>query len=171
MTIRNALIAASAALALGALASASLAATVSATAPATVTIMSPVTITKTQNLVFGKVTRPTTGANTISMDASGVISKTGGGNAAIITTPGTSAAKFDVVGSSGQTFTTLETLSFTDPGLISPGVVGPVASNGILGTIPAGGTQELRYGGSFGIDNTTPIQDYSGTLQVTVTYN
>ena len=44
-------------------------------------------------------------------------------------------------------------------------------STGTLGTVPANGTQELKFGGQFDISSTTTAQPYTGTLTVTVNYN
>ena len=44
-------------------------------------------------------------------------------------------------------------------------------TTGTLGTIPAAGVQEIRYGGQFDMGSATPAQAYTGTLSVTVNYN
>ena len=172
MKIRNALIAAGAALAVSAAATAAFAAgSVSTTAPASVTVLSPVTITKTQNLVFGSVIRPSnTGTNTVSLDQNDSISISGSGNGSLVTST-VSSAKFDVAGVTGTTFTTTQSLSFTQAGPTNVTATVPIASNGTLGTIPASGVQELRYGGSFDMHAATTAQAYTGNLSVTINYN
>jgi hypothetical protein len=152
MNIRNALLAAGGALAISGLATGAWASgTVSATANATATVISPTTITKTQDMNFGTVVRPTTGGS-------------------VVTSP-TTSAKFNIAVQTATNYTLAQTLTFTQSGLtnITPGTA--VATTGTLGTVAANGTQEIRYGGSFDIGVATPIQNYTGTLSVTVTYN
>lgn len=171
MNIRNVLIAAGSAIALTSLATGALAAgSVNTTAPASVTVLSPVTITKTQNMVFGNVVRPTTGTSTITLNTSDVVTESGAGDGSVVASP-TSSAKFDVVGPATTTYSTVQSLSFTQTGLNNIAASAPAATSGTLGTLPAGGTQELRYGGSFDMTNATPIQAYTGTLSVTINYN
>ena len=71
----------------------------------------------------------------------------------------------------GITYTTTQSLTFNQPGLTRVSVSAPVAGNGALGVIPAGGMQELRFGGAFDLTAATPAQAYSGSLAVTVNYN
>ncbi|HXA39758.1 MAG TPA: DUF4402 domain-containing protein [Phenylobacterium sp.] len=172
MKIRNALLAAGAALALSGLATGALASgTVSATANATATVISPTTITKTQDMNFGTVVRPTSGGtNTVTLDANNTVTMTGPGNGSVVTSP-TTSAKFNIAVQTATNYTLAQTLTFTQSGLtnITPGTA--VATTGTLGTIAANGAQEIRYGGSFDIGIATPIQNYTGTLSVTVTYN
>lgn len=174
MKTRRGLFSVSAVIVLAATATGALAAgTVSATAPATVTVLSPVNITKTQDMVFGTVVRPTTGTSTVTLDANdGVaIAGTGGGNGTLVSST-TSSARFTIVGPA-TTYTTSQSLSFTQPDLTAVSATGPVvtAGNGTLGTIPASGSQELRYGGQFTMGSSTTAQLYTGTLSVTVSYN
>jgi len=171
MKMRNALIAAGSAIALSAIATASLAGTVSANAVATATILSPVTITKTQDMAFGQIVRPSNASpNTVVLNTSDTVSLTGAGNGSLIASP-TTSAKFNISSVAATTYTLTTTLTFTTAGLtgVAPGT--PVATSGTLGTIPAGGTQEIRFGGQFDIDATTPPATYTGTLAVTVNYS
>lgn len=171
MIIRNTVVAAGAALALSALATSAFAAgTVSANANASVTVLSPTTITKTQDLVFGTVIRPTSGNNTVAMDANGVVSATGAGNGSIVSST-TSAAKFNITVQAATTYTLTSALTFTQAGLINIAASAPVATTGAIGTIGAAGTQEIRYGGQFDMTPATTAQAYTGTLAVTVNYN
>jgi spore coat protein U-like protein len=171
MIIRNALIAAGSALALSTLATAALAAgSVASTAPASVTVLAPINLTKTQNLVFGSVMRPSNASpNTVTLDTSDTVTLTGGGNGSIVASTPTSA-KFNLTAPAGTTYTTTQALSFTLPGLTNIIAGAPVATTGTLGTVPVGGTQELRYGANFDITSSTPAQTYTGTLSVTVNY-
>jgi hypothetical protein len=171
MQVRNALIAAGSAIALSALATSAFAASVSTTANASVTVISPVTITKTQDLMFGQVVRPSgVDDNTVSLDTNDTVTLSGLGNASVIAST-TTSAKFNVTAPAGTTYTTTQALTFAITGLTNIGPSLPAVTSGVLGTIPIGGIQELRYGGHFDMNSTTPAQAYTGTLSVTVTYD
>jgi hypothetical protein len=143
---------------------------IATSASAAGSVLSPVTITKTQNLVFGSVVRPNTGNNTITLDTSDAVTKTGAGDGTIVNSL-TSSAKFDVIGPAGQVYTTGQTLAFTQVGLTGITAGLPAATTGTVGTIPASGSQELRYGGAFTMSPATTAQAYTGTLTVTINYN
>jgi len=171
MNIRNVLIAAGSAIALTALATGAFAASVQATANATATVLSPVTVTKTSDMAFGNVVRPTTGVSTITLNTTNTVSETGAGDGSVAPGLATSSARFDVAAPAGTVFTTAQGLTFAQTGLqnIQPSL--PQTSDGTLGTIPANGVQNIRYGGQFDMTSSTPIQSYTGTLSITVSYN
>jgi hypothetical protein len=171
MTIRYALIAAGSAIALAALASSALAAgSVTTTANSSATIVSPVTLTKTQDMAFGQVVRPSNAStNTVTLDANDTVTLSGAGNGSTVAST-TTSAKFNLNAPPGTTYTTTQTLSFTATGLTGISAAAPVATAGVLGTVPAAGIQELRFGGQFDISATTPPLTYTGTLSVTVNY-
>jgi len=173
MSMGKVLIAAGSALAASALATGALAAgTVNATANASVTVIAPTSITKTQDMVFGAVVRPSalsSGNTTINLDTLDHVTATGGDGSVIAST--TNSAKFVISSVAHITYTLSETLSFTQPGLINVGPSAAVATTGTLGDVPAGGNQEIRYGGHFDMTPSTTPQNYTGTLAVTVTYN
>ena len=172
MNIRNTLITAGSALALSALATGALASgSVSATANASATVLAPVTITKTQDLLFGQVVRPSNAnINTVTLDTNNTVTVTGTGNGSVVSSPSASA-KFNITAPAATTYTTTQSLTFTQAGLTNIGASAPVAEAGTLGTIPAGGTQAIDYGGHFDMTAATPAQNYTGTLSVTVNYN
>jgi hypothetical protein len=145
---------------------------VTATATASVTILAPVTITATQGLDFGAVSRPANaGANTVTLDAaSSSVTLSGPGDAARAA-GSVSAAKFNLVGQGGVTYTTTQSLTFSQTGLTNVSVSMPVAATGTFGQIPPAGVQELRCGGAFEHSAATPAQAYTGALAVTVNYN
>lgn len=159
-------------LTLSAFATSALAAgTASTTGNSAVVIMSPVTIAKTHDMDFGSVSKPSNAnTNTITMNASGVVTIGGTGNGSVSPST-TSAGRFDVVGPAGTTFTTAQTLTLTPAGLSNVTPALPVAGNGTMGTIPASGTQDIQYGGSFDMTSGTTAQAYTGLLSVTITYN
>ncbi|WP_394762491.1 DUF4402 domain-containing protein [Phenylobacterium sp.] len=172
MNIRNILVAAGSALALSALATGAFAAgSVSTTATASVTVLSPVTLVKTQDLVFGQVVRPSdANTNTVTLDTNDTVTVTGAGNGSMVAST-TSSAKFTITAPAATTYTTTQGLTFTAAGLTNIGPSLPVAQTGTLGTIPAGGSQGITYGGHFDMNAATPAQAYTGTLAVTVNYN
>ena len=158
-----------------ALASGSSSATISphtvGTAPASVTVLAPVTLTKTPDMAFGQVVRPSNAnTNTVILNVNDAVSITGAGNGALIASP-TTSAKFNINAPSGTTYTTVQTLSFAQTGLLNISPSLPVATTGVLGTIPVAGVQEIRYGGQFDMNASTTAQSYTGTLSVTVNYN
>lgn len=145
---------------------------VTATASASVTILAPVTIQSTQGLDFGAVTKPANiGANTITLDAnSNTVTLSGPGDGARAA-GASSVAKFSLIGQAGITYSTAQSLTFSDPGLTRVSVSAPIVGAGAFGVIPAAGVQELRFGGAFDISAATPAQAYTGALTVTVNYN
>jgi hypothetical protein len=172
MTIGLNLRMAALAAAFSSLAGAALAAgSITTTAPANVTVLSPTTITKTQDMAFGVVVRPSnTGTNTVLLDTSNTVTLSGAGNGSIVASA-TTSAKFNLNASPGTTYTTIQSLIFTDPALTGVSASAPAATSGVFGTIPAGGVQEIRYGGQFDMTASTPAKTYSGALTVTVNYD
>jgi hypothetical protein len=173
MNFRSTLLTAASALALSALATGAFAANVSATANATATILSTTTVTKQTDMAFGQVVRPSNASTqTVSMDSNGnvtILNPTGTGDASVIAGT-TTAASFKLV-SPADTYSTTQTLVFTQTGLTNAAAATPVATAGAYGTVPAAGTQVLNVGGSFEISATTPAQAYTGTLTLTVAFN
>jgi len=172
MNIRTALLATGAAIAATAIASSAFAAgSVSATAPASVTVISAVTLTKTQDMQFGQIVRPSNAStNTVTLDANDTVTLSGGGNGSTIAST-TLSAKFNLNAPPATTYTTTQQLNFTQAGLTNVAPSLPVATAGVLGTVPAAGIQELRFGGQFDVSSATPAQAYTGTLSLTVNYN
>ena len=172
MNIRNVLIAAGSAVALSALATSAFAGgSVTGTANASATVLSPVSITKTQDLLFGQVVRPSNASsNTVTLDTNNAVTVTGAGNGSVVSST-TSSAKFNITAPAATTYTTVQSLVFTQAGLTNIAASAPVAETGTLGTIPAGGVQAIDYGGQFDMSAATTAQAYTGTLSVTVNYN
>jgi hypothetical protein len=171
MKVQNAFLGFAASVALALAATGATAGTVIATAPVSVTILAPVTVAAVQGLDFGVVTRPANAnSNTISMDPSGNVTVTGSGDGTHVA-GGVTAAKFNIVGDAGITYSTTQSLTFGQTGLTNITASSPVATNGSLGVIPASGSQEIRLGGAFDVSAASPIQSYSGALTVTVNYN
>src|ERR1700761_7005421 len=140
MNIRHTVIRVGAGLLLAAMASTAFAAgTVSTTANATLTVMSPDTLTKTQDLVFGTVIRPSSGTNTIALNSTtGSVSvASGAGNASVVNST-TSQARFNFVAPQGTTYTTTQSLTFTQAVLTNVSATAPTSTAGPVGTVPAG---------------------------------
>ena len=136
-----------------------------------VTILAPVTVAAVQGLDFGMVTRPANAStNTISLDPSGNVTVTGAGDGTHVA-GGVTAAKFNIAGDAGITYSTTQSLTFGQTGLTNIVASSPAATTGTLGVIPATGSQEIRIGGAFDVSAASPIQVYSGSLTVTVSYN
>lgn len=171
MNTRHLLLAAGAAITLTFASTGALAAgSASASASASVTILSPMTITKTQDMAFGQIVRPSNASpNTVLLNTSGAVSLTGAGDGSIVA-GSTTAAKFNLAAVAGTTYSTTQVLAFTTSGLTGIAASAPVATSGTLGVIPAGGLQEIRYGGQFDITSATPTATYGGTLTVTINY-
>jgi hypothetical protein len=174
MKLQNVVLMATVAAALGlAPSAASAGGSVTATAGVSVLVLAPVTLQATQGLDFGAVTKPgNTGSNTVTLDAAtSHVTVSGAGDAAQAAGGAVNSAKFSLIGDAGVTYSTTQSLTFAQPGLARVSVSAPVAGNGALGVIPAGGRQELRFGGAFDLSAATPVQSYTGSLSVTVNYN
>lgn len=174
MIIRNVLVATGAALAISVLASGAFAAgTTSTTANASVTVVSPTVLTKTQDMAFGTVVRPS-GANgntTFVLSTANAVTATGGDGSVVAST--VSSANFTLSTVAAITYSTTQTLAFTQSGLINISASAPAITNavGTSTTVPANSTQNLAFGGQFDVTPTTTPQTYTGTLSVTVNYN
>ena len=143
-----------------------------ATANTSATIMQPITITKVEDLAFGKFGVGAGGSVTIS--TSGVRSSTGVVEMASTTT----AAKFDVAGEAGATYsialapTTLtsgaNSMTFTTISDLTG--ANATSGNAATGTL-TGGAQSVYVGGVLTVGAAQEAGLYSGTLVATVQYN
>lgn len=159
-------LAATAGLATGALA----AGTVSASANATATIVSPVTLAVTQNMAFGSIVRPLTGTNTIAIDTSNTVTKSGGGDATLVAAGTRTSGKFTINAPAGQTYTPSAILTIAGLNNVLAGAA-PTVDSGSVGALGATSTaQVITYGGQFDVTSGTTPQLYSGTLALTITY-
>ena len=149
----------------------------SATATGSTTIIQPVTVTKTADLIFGRVVRPSSGSDTISItNASDSVTATGGTAFPIATTGvTTSRAKFTVAGEGAQTVsvTVPATFSMTGTGTaidvtLSGDKTGSQALGGTLGT---SSSIVVNVGGSFALASTQATGAYSGSFTVSAAYN
>ena len=143
--------------------------TASATTNGSTTIVAPITITENTPLVFGSVVRPTSGANTVTLDpitCSTAVS--GAGNAALLSS-GAGCATYTAGGEDGLAFniSTDPTFSMSRAGGGSLTVT--LNSSAATGTIGAA-DEDFSVGGSFDVDDATLAGAYSGSFSVTVTY-
>lgn len=140
------------------------------------TIIQPITLTKNTDLAFGKVARPSSGSNTVSVnETSGSRTTTGGGNAALIASTA-SRATYSVAGEGGQTFSISVPASFdmTRSGgseTLTVTLAGTATSGTLSGSLGSAGAASFGVGGSFPVASTTATGAYTGSFDVTVAYN
>lgn len=140
------------------------------------TIIQPVTVTKTNDLVFGRVVRPGTGSDTVTIGntSDGV---TTGGSAVAIATSGvtTSRAKFTVAGEGGQTVSVTVPANFSMTGSGTAIVVtlsgDKTGSQALGGTLGTSSSIDVNVGGSFTLASTQATGAYSGSFVVSAAYN
>jgi spore coat protein U-like protein len=139
---------------------------------ASATIVTPITITKVTDLAFGTVV-PYSTAGTVELDpTTGDRSYTGGVTGLTSTT---SSASFTVSGNDGQAYTISLPLD-DDVSLIGPALSTPMTLDtwttdipGLTGTL-TGGTQTFSVGATLNVGASQAVGSYSGTFDVTVTY-
>ncbi|MGZ6037633.1 MAG: DUF4402 domain-containing protein [Phenylobacterium sp.] len=136
------------------------------------TVLRQLSLTKTQDLVFGVVSTPTSGNGTVTIDpATGVRTTVG---AMGFGTPTPSQALFSVTGEGGQALSVTIPSSFTMSGPQSMTVTtsnsagATPALNGVLGSQ---GNFSFGVGGSIPVNSTTPNGSYTGNFTVMVAYN
>lgn len=140
-----------------------------------VTALRAVAVAKTADLSFGRIQRPTSGANTVTLNAtSGDRTLSGSGNGLLYPTPAPARAAFTITGEGGQQ------VSISVPAtmnLIGPGVI-PVtlsdtapATRSLSGAAGSQASYSFTVGGSFTLSPATPVGDYSGVMSVSVDYN
>jgi hypothetical protein len=148
-----------------------------ATATASVDIVAPANVATQRQLQFGTLARPTTGASTFTVASSAAAaqtpSETGAGDGYVPIQNQAFAAQFRITALAGQTYSvTQNALSFVNAAgnLTNVSSETPTAGSGSVGTVPAGGTQDLFVGGRLTIDSNTAVATYNGTLTFTVDF-
>jgi hypothetical protein len=151
------------------------------TANVTTTIIRPISVTKNTDLHFGTIVRPGSGLGTVALTAANVSTVTGTG-AILLPSSTTSAANFTVSGEGAQAFTLVidSTVTLTNTaasgGTLTVTTVNDAACTtscalpGTLGDV-ANDTKVVNVAGSFPFTSTTNTGAYSGTLNISVTYN
>jgi hypothetical protein len=144
------------------------------TTTASVRLATAIDITEDTALNFGSVVKGTTGTTTVVVNASTGARTSSGGNATLITGATPTRATYTVTGETDATFAiaiTDDTIDLTGPG--SGSLALTLSRSATSGTLTAG-TATFGVGGSLAIDN-TDVDDvagaYSGTFEVTATYN
>lgn len=143
--------------------------TVSGTASAT--IIAPISIVATAPLSFGVMARPTA-AGTVTVSTAGTVTTGGGmvGNTAIAQgSAGPQAGKFRVSGAPGrQFFVTLPPAATVSRSGSTMTIT--LFTVGALTGSPAG-TLDIAVGGTLAVGAAQPVGTYTGTYQITATYN
>ena len=148
------------------------------TANATATVVRPITISSSVDLAFGNVV-PGATAGTLTLTAASSTAATAGGG---VTQPGTqvgtvTAAKFDVAGEGGLTYSiTLPSSAATINGpsaatMTVDTFTSDIASGTLSGALGAAGSQSFYVGGKLHVGANQAAGNYTGTFSVTVAYN
>jgi Domain of unknown function (DUF4402) len=143
--------------------------TASTSANATARIVTPIAIAKTSDMHFGDVVAGGS-AGTVVLTPAGVRSAAGGttlGNAG-----GTAAAAFNVTGQGSATYAiTLPASTTVTSGANTMTVNAFASSPSGTGALSAGGSQALTVGATLNVGASQATGTYTGTFNVTVTYN
>jgi hypothetical protein len=139
------------------------------------TVLRSVAVAKTADLSFGRLQRPTSGSNTVTLNAStGARTLGGAGNAFAYPTPAPTRAAFTITGEGGQqvSISVPTTMNLTGPATLPVAVTSTAPSTRSLGgTSGSQATYSFSVGGSFTLSPTTLVGDYAGVLSVSVDYN
>lgn len=144
------------------------------TASSSGTVVAPIAITKAADLAFGSFAAVTGGSVTVSTSGARTV---GGAVLALGGTP--AAAKFDVTGETGATYTisvvgdaTLTSGADTMAFAVASDLTGANATTGTVasGTLTAG-AQSIFVGGTLTVASAQPAGTYSGNITATVEYN
>ena len=143
------------------------------TATGSVNIVRPISITNSAGLQFGKFAQPNA-AGSVTITPGGTVTLSGVGT---VGTQTTSAAAFAVNGDGGAVF------GITGPGsntfAMTAGTSGTIvvttslssALGTLSGTTGSAGSTTFTVGGTMPLASAQAIGTYSGTFNVTVTYN
>jgi hypothetical protein len=143
------------------------------TASGTVTIVRPITITNTAGLQFGKLAQPNAAAS-VTITPAGAVTRSGIGtvgtqttSAAAFSVGGDGGAVFAIAGPSGGTFA----MTAGTSGTIVVTTSLSSATSTLSGSTGSAGSTTFTVGGTMPIASAQTIGSYSGTFNVTVTYN
>ncbi|WP_290644472.1 DUF4402 domain-containing protein [Aquabacterium sp.] len=151
--------------------------TSTASASASATIVSPIAIAKTSDLVFGKLAVGAVGGN-VAISTADVVSISGAGTT-VTQPPGSTgnpaSAVFGVTGEAGFTYAiTLPTdgaVTISDGASHTMAVNAFVSNPGTTGTLSGAGTDTLKVGATLVVGNNQVPGTYTGSFNVTVSYN
>ncbi len=139
-------------------------------ANATARIVTPITLTKTSDMNFGDVV-PSGVAGTVQLSPAGA--RVAGGGAALGSAAGVAAAGFTVAGQANYNYSiTLPASTTVNDGGPNNMTVNAFTSNPTpTGNLGAGGSQALLVGATLNVGANQVTGVYTGTFNVTVTYN
>jgi len=135
------------------------------TAQASVTILAPLTVTQVQDMAFGTLAPPSSGAQDFMLSTAGAVDDSAGDGSYF---SGAQAAQFTTNGSSGQMVTVVPivTADFAAAGLTLSNLV---ASTG--GTLNlSGGADPINIGGTLSVASGTTAGTHTATIQLEVLY-
>jgi hypothetical protein len=137
----------------------------------TATIIQPLTVTSNATLRFGTLIRPAAGSVTAVISTAGAFS----GTASAVASGPQGNADFTVSGEGGQNVTVSVDASFNMSGPGAAIAVTTTATNtgshALSGSLGSTGTLDVAVGGSISIPSAQASGAYSGTFNVTATYN
>jgi spore coat protein U-like protein len=142
------------------------------TATGSVTVVQPITITNTAGLQFGKLAQPGSAAS-VTITPAGTVTRTGVSG---VGTQTTSAAAFSVGGDGAAVFAIASpSASFSmlagTSGTIVVTTALSAATGTLSGTTGTAGTANFTVGGTMALAANQAAGAYTGTFDVTVTYN
>lgn len=137
-------------------------------------VIRPVSIAKTQDLQFGRVTRPSSGSGSLTVSPAGAASVTGAG-VRRLQTPASAPARFTVSGEGGQAVTVSVPSTVMLSGSAGA-ITATLSTTGsgaqvLSGSTGAAGSVQVNVGGTVPLSGSTPIGTLNGTVTVTVQYN
>lgn len=147
------------------------------TTTATGTIFQPIVLAKNSDLSFGTVVRPASGTGTVTIAAADGTRALSGSGALIAGGPNAAAgrATYTVTGEGGQTYSIGVPANMNMNGPSSSTLAVTLTPTTTSGTLSAAlgstGTQTFGVGGEIPIASTTVSGAYTGTFNVTVSYN
>lgn len=153
--------------------------TASASASSTAMIIQPITVTKDRDMQFGTLVKPATGSGTVTI-ADGGARTLGTGIASPTSSATPTSAKFTIKGEGAQAMTVVVPASFnmangSDTLTVTTSNDGSISSSGttktLSGTLGSEGQYAVQVGGQITLDSTTATGVYTGSFQVTATYN
>jgi hypothetical protein len=151
----------------------------STTANVSATIERPIAVAANSNLSLGAIVKPTAGSGTVTLSPANGRTVTGT-NAVWLASPASSVANFTVTGEGGQAFTlqvdATDTMTNSGAGggtlvVTTSNDAGCTSACALSGSLGGAGTLSFHIGGSFPFSNATKTGTYSGTINVSATYN
>lgn len=151
---------------------------VTAQGSSSATVVDPIHITKVADLAFGSIVAPESGVGRVTINAR-TGARTTNANASVVGT-GFERARFEVTGipnTAVNLTTSSPTIQLTGPG--APMTIDQLRVNRNTGaqntlprvyTIPASGTMDVGFGGRLNVATGQAPGEYSGTFDLTVTY-